>query len=118
MKEVVMLVLYSLGMSLGQLLFKLAATVANTRVGENFIAVLFGTWYFYASIMLYGSLTVLWIWLLTRIPLSVAYPFVILAFVFTPAFAAYLFGEPLNIWYFIGLALILSGLGLLVWKAI
>ena len=76
-----------------------------------------GSWHFYASIALYGALTVVWIWILTRIPLSRAYPFVILTFVFTPMFAAFAFGEPLNVWYFCGLALILAGLGLLVWKA-
>jgi drug/metabolite transporter (DMT)-like permease len=116
-KDILILVLYSLGMSLGQVLFKLAANGAAGRPGEGFVASLLGAWHFYASIALYGVLTVLWIWLLTRIPLSRAYPFVILTFVFTPALAAFLFGEPLNAWYFAGLALILAGLAVLVFKA-
>jgi drug/metabolite transporter (DMT)-like permease len=118
-KDIVILVLYSLGMSGGQVLFKLAANGARARAGERdgFLASLFGAWHFYASIALYGVLTVLWIWLLTRIPLSRAYPFVILTFVLTPALAAVLFGESLGPWYFAGLALILAGLAVLVFKA-
>jgi|SRR5215831_3619578 len=116
-RDVVLLVAYSLGMSIGQVLFKLAATSANARPQSGFIGALMGSGYFYVSIALYGLLTVVWIWILTRIPLSRAYPFVILTFVFTPALAALAFGEQLDLWYFTGLALILSGLGVLIWKA-
>lgn len=112
------LVLYSLGMSLGQLLFKVTANSALTRAGGGFIPALLSSASFYAAISLYGALTVLWIWVLTRVPLSKAYPFIVLAFVFTPALASFFFGERLNGWYFASLALILAGLSLLVWKGI
>jgi drug/metabolite transporter (DMT)-like permease len=74
--------------------------------------------YFLAAVALYGALTILWVWILTSVPLSRAYPFAVLAFVFTPVFAVLFFNEAVNVWYFVGMALILSGLAILVWKTI
>jgi drug/metabolite transporter (DMT)-like permease len=117
LSNVMVLVLYSLAMSLGQVLFKMAADRAKARATSGFLESLLTDGYFFLSVAIYGVLTVLWIWLLTRVPLSRAYPFVVLAFVFTPGFAVLFFDESLNIWYFLGLGLILSGLALLVLKA-
>ena len=115
--NVTILLLYALGMSLGQALFKLAVERAKSLANDAFWISLFSTGYFYLSIALYGALTLVWFWILARVPLSRAYPFVVLAFVFTPALAVLFFNESLNIWYFVGLGLILAGLGLLIWKA-
>jgi drug/metabolite transporter (DMT)-like permease len=98
-------------------LFKLAADRAKSLPNESFWISLLGTSYFYLSILLYGVLTLVWLWVLSRIPLSRAYPFVVLAFVFTPALAVLFFKESVDPWYFAGLGLVLAGLGLLVWKA-
>jgi drug/metabolite transporter (DMT)-like permease len=110
-----LLVLYALGMSFGQVLFKLAADHAKDEVAGGFWAGLLGSWHFYASVATYGLLTIAWIWMLTRIPLSRAYPFVVLAFVFTPILAAALFGETLDTRYFVSLALIVAGLCILAY---
>ncbi len=108
-----LLVVYALGMSFGQVLFKLAADHAKLDAAAGFWAGLLGSWHFYVSVAVYGLLTIAWIWVLTRIPLSRAYPFVVLAFVFTPILAALLFGETLDARYFASLALIVAGLALL-----
>ncbi len=108
-----LLLVYALGMSIGQVLFKLAAEHAKLDEAAGFWAGLFGSWHFYVSVAIYGLLTVVWIWVLTRIPLSRAYPFVVLAFVFTPILAAVFFGETLDARYYASLALIVGGLGLL-----
>ncbi len=108
-----LLLVYALGMSIGQVLFKLAAEHAKLDEAAGFWAGLFGSWHFYVSVAIYGLLTVVWIWVLTRIPLSRAYPFVVLAFVFTPILAAVFFGETLDARYYASLALIVAGLGLL-----
>jgi drug/metabolite transporter (DMT)-like permease len=105
--NVVVLFVYSLGMSFGQVLFKLAADQTKLEQSSTF----------FAAVLLYGVLSLVWVWILTRVPLSQAYPFIVLAFVFTPALAVLLFGEPLNASYLASLALILAGLGLLVVKA-
>lgn len=111
---IVMLCLYALGMACGQVLFKLAAMQANTDSTSAFIYSLVHNWYFILSVLLYGSLTVLWVWLLTRTPLSHAYPFAVLAFAVTPIFASLFLGERLDIWYGVGFSVILVGLIFLV----
>jgi len=114
--NVVILVVYSMGMSFGQMLFKLAADQTKLERSSTFIHALLTSWYFYVAVVLYGVLSVVWVWILTRVPLSQAYPFIVLAFVFTPALGVLLFGETLNASYLASLALILGGLGLLVVK--
>src|SRR5262245_42924748 len=115
--NIVLLVLYAVGMSIGQLLFKMAADHAKSDPGASFLISVFGSLSFYIAVLVYAVLTLAWVWLLMRIPLSRAYPFVVLAFVVTPLLAALFFGESLNIWYFLGLALVVGGLTVLVSKA-
>lgn len=115
--NLIILVVYALGMSIGQILFKLSAQNAKGETTGTFLTSLLGNGYFAIAVFVYGVLTVVWVWVLTRVPLSQAYPFVALAFVFTPALAWLLFGEPLGLTYMMGLGLILLGLGVLVWKA-
>lgn len=112
-----LLVVYALGMAIGQVLFKFAADRAKVNAAEGFLTPLLSDWYFLAAVAVYGLLTILWVWVLTRIPLSRAYPFVVLAFVFTPVLASVLFGESLTGWYFLGLGLVLLGLAVLLLKA-
>jgi drug/metabolite transporter (DMT)-like permease len=114
--NVAILFVYAVGTSLGQVLFKLAADKAKMGNDGQFLLSLLTNWYFYFGVSLYGALTVVWIWILTRVPLSQAYPFLVLAFVLTPAFGVLIFGETVRIWYLVSLALILIGLSLLVMK--
>jgi drug/metabolite transporter (DMT)-like permease len=115
--QVAILVLYAFGMSIGQVLFKFAADRMTADTAEGFLSSVLGNGYFLLAFLVYCGLTVLWVWILTRIPLSRAYPFVVLAFVFTPALAFAIFGEPLDLWYLLGLGLVLCGLAVLTWKA-
>jgi drug/metabolite transporter (DMT)-like permease len=115
--NVAILIVYSLGMSFGQMLFKLAADQTKLDHSSTFIRSLLMSGYFYGAVLLYGILSLIWVWILTRVPLSQAYPFIVLAFVFTPALGVLFFGETLNASYLASLALILSGLGLLVTRA-
>jgi drug/metabolite transporter (DMT)-like permease len=50
--------------------------------------------YLLSPLVLYGALSLFYVWILTFTPLSRAYPFVALAFALTPVLAAWLFGEP------------------------
>ena len=72
--------------------------------------------WFLAAATLYAALTVMWVWILTIVPLSRAYPFVVLSFVLTPLGAAFFFGESLTLEYGIGISVILVGLSFLVLK--
>ena len=118
--QIALLVAYSAGMALGQLLFKQAAITlqagraAATRplwieIATNMPLL--------AALALYGGLTALWVYILTYTELSKAYPFVALAFVLTPLFASRLFHEALKPSFFVGLAAIVVGLLVITWEA-
>ncbi|HEX2511387.1 MAG TPA: EamA family transporter [Xanthobacteraceae bacterium] len=109
--QVALLLGYAAGMAGGQLLFKAAALryAADAPLGERLLSLVQNV-YFLAAIVLYGGLTVLWVWLLTFTPLSRAYPFVALAFAITPLLGGLVFGEAITTRLLLGIALILGGL--------
>ena len=112
--DILILGLYALGMSVGQVLFKAVANIAHNATTKSFGLALVTSELFYLAVALYGVLTMVWIWLLTRVPLSRAYPFAVLAFVLTPLLARVFFAEPLDYRYAIGLAFIVTGLLIIV----
>ncbi|TVS10676.1 MAG: hypothetical protein EA417_18755 [Gammaproteobacteria bacterium] len=68
------------------------------------------------GIGLYGASTLLWIFVLSRLPLSQAYPFVGLSIVITSVFGALLLGERLSPGQVLGIVMVSAGV-LLVVKA-
>jgi len=112
--DLAMLVLYAIGMSLGQLMFKAASNAFARQDGPlSLVAVIMNPWLL-AGVSLYAFLTLLWVLVLVRVPLAYAYPFVALSFIFTPVGAALIYGEVLTMNYAIGLSLILAGLAVVV----
>jgi drug/metabolite transporter (DMT)-like permease len=109
--QIALLSLYAVAMAGGQILFKLAALRTPTAGGlvEGLLGLL-QNGYFAAALLLYGALTVLWVWILTFTPLSRAYVFVALAFAITPLAGGLLFGEPISLRLVIGIGLIVGGL--------
>ncbi|MDG4608160.1 MAG: EamA family transporter [Defluviicoccus sp.] len=94
----------------GQLLFKAAADRAPALTRWADIPGLVTQPLLWLALALYGFATLLWIYLLQRVPLSEAYPFAALAFVLVPLGAAALFGERLSSAHFVGSALIVAGI--------
>lgn len=79
----------------GQVLFKLAsATVVFSRP-ETLMS-----WTLFFALAIYGLATVLWLAVLTRVPLSQAFPFYGLSFLLVPVFAWFFLGEsiPARVW--------------------
>jgi drug/metabolite transporter (DMT)-like permease len=111
LSQIVILVAYAGGMAGGQILFKLAALrgAAEAPLGERMIAML-SNGFFVAALLLYGALTVLWVWILNFTPLSRAYPFVAVAFAVTPLLGGLLFAEPVTTRLIIGICVIFVGL--------
>ena len=110
--QIVLLVAYAAGMSGGQLLFKMAALRYGAAVGgpgERLLGLAFNV-YFIAAIILYAGFAILWVWILSFIPLSRAYPFVALAFALTPLLAGLLFGDTISFRLIAGIFFILCGL--------
>ena len=85
------------GIACGQLLFKKAQMLNG---------------WLWSALVLYGVMTLLWIWILRHAPLHIAYPFMGLAFLIVPVLAWALLGEPLTWQTLAGGALILAGVAL------
>jgi drug/metabolite transporter (DMT)-like permease len=109
--QIALLSFYAVAMAGGQVLFKLAALRVPPAAawGERLLG-LAQNGFFLAALILYGALTVLWVWILTFTPLSRAYVFVALAFAITPLAGGVLFGEPISVRLVIGIGLIVGGL--------
>lgn len=107
--SLVTLLLYPLGMAIGQLLFKKSA-MGWQGSGVGGLAGLALNPAFIGAVALYGGLSVLWVWLLRSVPLSFAYPFFAASFVFTPALSWLVYGESVSLPYFGGVLLIVSGI--------
>jgi len=91
LSQVALLITYATGMAGGQVLFKAAALryLPDGTVAERAVSLVFNA-YFLVAVALYVALTVIWVCLLTFIPLSRAYPFVVaLAFAITPLLGAW-----------------------------
>jgi drug/metabolite transporter (DMT)-like permease len=112
LSQIALLVFYAAGMTAGQLLFKSAAVRYAAATGDTGqrLAGLLQDYYFLSAVVLYAALAVFWVWVLSFTPLSRAYPFVALAFAFTPLLGGLIFGEVISTRLFIGLLFILCGL--------
>lgn len=95
------------GISLGQMLFKKAASALPAVTGWQDWA--FNGWLL-AALALYGITTLGWIWVLRYAPLHLAYPFMGLAFLIVPSLAWLFLNEPLHARTLIGGLLILAGI--------
>jgi drug/metabolite transporter (DMT)-like permease len=113
--EFFLLMAYSLLLSSGQILFKIAAAGINSLGNhESFVLRLIYQPAFWGACFIYGVTTVLWVWLLTRMPMSIAYPFVTFALIIVPLLSSRFFAESLSIQYWIGASLIIVGACIIV----
>jgi multidrug transporter EmrE-like cation transporter len=107
-----MLVLTSVAMSaVAQLLLKLGvgrAQGAGDAAPASLLAMLTSPLVI-AGLGLYGLGAILWLYVLARAPLSVAYPFVGAGFILTAMLGAAVLGEQVSIARWIGIALIVAG---------
>lgn len=95
--------------AMGQVLFKMAsATVGDFSLRG--LVTLAANPVLIAALALYGFGTVVWIYVLKSVPLTIAYSFMGLTFCFVPLLAQFFFGEPLTLRYALGTALIFAGL--------
>src|SRR5262249_36739429 len=93
--------------SIGQMLFKIAAdraNVAQSLFAPGALTVLA------AAVVLYGGATIVWVTVLRYVPLTVAYVFMSLSFVIVPAMAALFMHEQITLRYVAGMVLIVAGI--------
>ncbi|WP_273828215.1 MULTISPECIES: EamA family transporter [Pseudomonas] len=96
-----------LGIAAGQILFKLSASSLQ-KSGNFFDQTTLITLFF--AFALYGITTIAWVWVLQKIELGKVYPLMALAFVLVPIGSHLFFGERFQPQYFVGVAIIISGI--------
>jgi drug/metabolite transporter (DMT)-like permease len=88
----------------GQVLFKQAAGALSFSKPLSLLS-----WQLLLALTVYGVATLLWLVVLSRVPLSVAFPFYGLTFLLVPTFAWLLLKEPIRPQVLIGGAVIMVG---------
>jgi len=101
------LILCVLATSIGHIMFK---SIANILKDQGFSFSLAFEPMFIAALFVYGFATIGWVWSLQDIPVSRAYLFMSLAYVFIPALAWFCFGETPNLRYLISTFMIVTGI--------
>ena len=101
-------------MAIGQLLFK--ATAVSWQLHGTLLAPA-PAMRLLTSLAVYGVATIAWIWVLQRVPLTMAYPLVALTFVLVPLGAWWLYDEGLGLRYVAGMLLIVCGIILATWRS-
>ncbi len=106
--QIAVLLIYSVGLALGQVLFK----TASAKFPSNFETAVsfFLQPTFIMAMALYVSLVVAWVWILSFVPLSRGYPFTASAFVWTAIFGTLLFNETITIRFIVGVVVLAAGL--------
>lgn len=101
-----MLLAYPVGVSIGQVMFKAAAL----RLPADGIGLrAFGSPVLIGAYLLWAGLSLFWLIIIREVPLTRAYPFVALSFLFTPLLAWIAFDEGPDLRYAVGIALIAVG---------
>ena len=120
----IQLLLFVILMCSGQILFKKTAIELATmgiNNSNNLLYLLFNVLkipYFFIALFIYGFATFYWLYLLQKIPLSLAYPFTALAMVIIPILSVYIFKEAVNLSYWIGAFLIFLGIIIISLKGV
>jgi drug/metabolite transporter (DMT)-like permease len=102
--------------ALAQVLLKVGAlkipserfTGVNSETALAFSSVLFSK-YIFTGMIIYVFSAAMWIWVLTKVDISLAYPFISLSFIITLGFGVTLFQEPLTAMKLFGTAIIMIG---------
>lgn len=103
------LVIFPIMLSVGQILFKNAAgRVDASSVGKLVWSLALNP-YFIGALVVYGTMTVFWVLALSRHPLSVAYSFIGLSFIFLPILSRVFLQEALSPGVIAGGVLITAG---------
>jgi len=83
-------------------------TGVNSETALVFFSVLFSK-YIFTGMIIYVFSAAMWIWVLTKVDISLAYPFISLSFIITLGFGVTLFQEPLTAMKLLGTAIIMVG---------
>ena len=108
-KDFVILLSFPAIMSVGQIMFREAAVNFSGKPVKELLFGILRTPLFHGALTFYAFATVLWVWLLSRYPIALAYPIAVLAVVITPLIDRFFFHQQLPSTYWPGIALIIAG---------
>ncbi|MDP9728253.1 EamA family transporter [Alicyclobacillus tolerans] len=97
----------------GQTLWKIGIGKQHLDSLKAVILVMFSPWVI-AGLVLYVIATVIWIYLLSKMSLSLLYPMQSLAYVAAILVSIFIFKEHVSAWRWAGVAVILAGVSLVV----
>jgi drug/metabolite transporter (DMT)-like permease len=103
------LAIFTTALAAGQVMFKQVGLTIRGRPPLDSAADILSHRAFYFALCLYAFATFLWIWILSRVPLSQAYPWVAIGIAIVPLLGCYIFGERIKPAFWLGVLLILSG---------
>lgn len=107
-QEILVCSAFAVIMPVGQILFKTAA-IHQARLEGPLLWRLATNVPLICAFAWYGATALFWFYILTRMPLSIAYSFSLLGSALVPLLAALVFKEPLTWRFAVGYALMLSG---------
>ena len=105
-------VLTAVLLAVGQLLFKIGSARIDPTSLPGFLESTLLNPVLVFAVGLYGVTILIWIYVLNKLPLSIAYPVTGLAYIIVPILSYYLLGERLSPMLFLGSFLILVGISL------
>lgn len=104
----------------GQLVLKTGMNLAKTRAqeeGRSLVVLAATSPWIIGGLLIFGVSSVAWLTTLSRVPLSIAYPFNAIGYVAILAASSVLLHERTNVWTWAGTALVVSGLIVVVTTA-
>lgn len=98
----------------GQFLWKMGMTKNEHSFSSiiDIIKILLSP-YILSGLIMYGLATILWLFILTKVPLSVAYPLQSFAYIISIFGAFFFFNEPITIWKVVGVLFIMLGVSVI-----
>lgn len=108
-KDFALCAAFAVALPIGQLMFKWAA-LYNARIEGTMPLKLLQNYPLFLAFAWYGASSLVWFYILTRVPLSAAYPVAILGSALVPVFAWLIFREPVSWNLAGGYVLMLAGL--------
>jgi drug/metabolite transporter (DMT)-like permease len=106
----VSLAVVMMALAVGQVLFKHVGLAMRGRPLLDGLLMMARQPALYAALAIYGLATLLWIWILSRVPLMQAYPWVAATMAIVPLLGWFIFGERVGPIFWLGIALILVGM--------
>lgn len=115
MKEIILCLINVCMMALGQMLFKIGSNEKNLSNFMDVFSLLFSP-IILVALVLYGCTTLLWLYILSKVKISFAYPIQALAFPIVLILSSLIFREeiPINRW--IGVVVIVIGTYIAIYK--